>query len=609
MYQTGLQTYYCVRGQSALEAYHLYLRLCKSVMGNSAGPRWHDIQHSNFDWRWTIKNLRNRKLLDDGTFHFNINLMNMKADILLLLLKKNMIENFDQHTGWKRIANDTPLLYNGVQPTIDVLKFKITGSYDRVNADENLNDKKWFAQVIGLNKDLQVGFHPEDVEKIAKIKVKRIDWLKNEGKFIPGKSQFKMDELEKAAVTLETLKSENYFENRKNIVDKRMKHPKNVNALPSLNSIELPVTSAIVQNVNSTTIDDTVVLKSYEDMIKENRNYAAKLRKRKQRLKEKETGSKVDRKRTKSKTNKTGSNVNRMGTKTKTNTSIRKSPRKRFKRTRLPPASDNNYANGPANAITLSTYTTAVNANERSCTFKIRQSYYWNVLFIEKQHGLQCSRHALKCLLLPYVNFSSDNWGDNMDWSNLEVLELVEGAQRMLPILTFRHSWLERFTNNDNTLLQFFSADGSNMWVDAYSDKFIGFICYEFGQPGHYTTLRPYYLHNGGWKWFYLDSYTKRNFERDEYNFNFKVLKELTPKECLIKYRTFFTENIEAGNRMIAFSIPSDTATEEYHGQVQLNYRAAGAKNGTLLRTKKLRNRGRRFNPNKGTVDVDMYND
>ena len=112
-------------------------------------------------------------------------------------------------------------------------------------------------------------------------------------------------------------------------------------------------------------------------------------------------------------------------------------------------------------------------------------------------------------------------------------------------------------------------------------------------------------MHNGGWKWFYLDSYTKRNFERDEYNFNFKVLKELTPKECLIKYRTFFTETIEAGNRMIAFSIPSDTATEEYHGQVQLNYRAAG---GTLLRTKKLRNRGRRFNPNKGTVDVDMYN-
>ena len=82
-------------------------------------------------------------------------------------------------------------------------------------------------------------------------------------------------------------------------------------------------------------------------------------------------------------------------------------------------------------------------------------------------------------------------------------------------------------------------------------------------------------------------------------------MKELTPKECLFKYRTFFTENIEAGNRMIAFSIPSDTATEEYHGQVQLNYRAAG---GTLLRTKKLRNRGRRFNPNKGTVDVDMYN-
>ena len=331
----------------------------------------------------------------------------------------------------------------------------------------------------------------------------------------------------------------------------------------------------------------------YEDMKKEKRNYAAKLRKRKQRLKEKETGSNVDRKRTKSKTNKTGSNVNRMGTKTKTNTSIQKSPRKRRKR---------------FSSTTSTNYKHTCNNNKTALVVTIGNMYYWNILYIEEQLGLQCSRHALKCLLLPYVNFSSENWGDNMDWSNLEVLELVEGAQRMLPILTFRNSWVERFTNNDNTLLQFFSADGSNMWVDAYGDKFIGFICYEFGQPGHYTTLRPYYLHNGGWKWFYLDSYTKRRFERDEYNFNFKVLKELTPKECLFKYRTFFTENIEAGNRMIAFSIPSDTPTEEYHGQVQLNYRAAGAKNGTLLRTKKLRNRGRKFNPNKGTVDVDLCN-
>ena len=59
------------------------------------------------------------------------------------------------------------------------------------------------------------------------------------------------------------------------------------------------------------------------------------------------------------------------------------------------------------------------------------------------------------------------------------------------------------------------------MWVDAYGDKCIGFICYEYGEPGHYTTLRPYYLDNGEWKWFYLDSYTKSRFERDGHNFNF----------------------------------------------------------------------------------------
>jgi hypothetical protein len=62
-------------------------------------------------------------------------------------------------------------------------------------------------------------------------------------------------------------------------------------------------------------------------------------------------------------------------------------------------------------------------------------------------------------------------------------------------------------------------------------------------------------------------------------------------------------------NRMVAFSIPSDTATEEYCSQVQ-HYRAVGeglAENATLLHAPELHNRGRGLNQiYKGEADVDL---
>ena len=85
----------------------------------------------------------------------------------------------------------------------------------------------------------------------------------------------------------------------------------------------------------------------------------------------------------------------------------------------------NNYTNGPANAITLSTYTTAVNANERSCTFRIRQSYYWNILFIQRQYNNQCCEHSLRALCTPYIDFNCpeyDRLGASIGgWRNIEV--------------------------------------------------------------------------------------------------------------------------------------------------------------------------------------------
>jgi len=52
---TGFVRYRCLRSSSALEGYHLHLRECAKSCAMGCGPRWSDILHNEFDWRWIVR--------------------------------------------------------------------------------------------------------------------------------------------------------------------------------------------------------------------------------------------------------------------------------------------------------------------------------------------------------------------------------------------------------------------------------------------------------------------------------------------------------------------------------------------------------------------------
>ena len=58
---SGLTKYRCLRSQSALEAYHLHLRLAKSPMARTAGMQMGIAREMLFDFNWAIKAMEKAK--------------------------------------------------------------------------------------------------------------------------------------------------------------------------------------------------------------------------------------------------------------------------------------------------------------------------------------------------------------------------------------------------------------------------------------------------------------------------------------------------------------------------------------------------------------------
>ena len=113
----------------------------------------------------------------------------------------------------------------------------------------------------------------------------------------------------------------------------------------------------------------------------------------------------------------------------------------------------------------------------------------------------------------------------------------------------------------------FFAKDGISIWNDAYGEKLLGFICYTYGRPGHFTVLRPYYYATG-WKWYYLDSCDRRRFDFAD-DFDFKRMKELSIAQCIHLVNTFnirYTQDRSDGrcNSMHAFTLPTNVEERPY---------------------------------------------
>ena len=58
----------------------------------------------------------------------------------------------------------------------------------------------------------------------------------------------------------------------------------------------------------------------------------------------------------------------------------------------------------------------------RNIIFNIRNSWYYNIEYMEAQVGLNCSGHALKALLHPYVDRFSPAWNEVQNERSLQPL-------------------------------------------------------------------------------------------------------------------------------------------------------------------------------------------
>ena len=165
----------------------------------------------------------------------------------------------------------------------------------------------------------------------------------------------------------------------------------------------------------------------------------------------------------------------------------------------------------------------------RNIIFNIRNSWYYNIEYMEAQVGLNCSGHALKALLHPYVDRFSPAWTEvenerslqplsgSLFWRNRSTFFVIDTIKYLFPRSKIELNHIQRFVKTDETLCRFFS-DGSfgiREWQTRFQRKLIGFICYTYGNPtGHFTVLKPIYYRNGNqvlWKWFYLDSFDKKH--------------------------------------------------------------------------------------------------
>ena len=153
-------------------------------------------------------------------------------------------------------------------------------------------------------------------------------------------------------------------------------------------------------------------------------------------------------------------------------------------------------------------------------------------MFIQRQYNNQCCEHSLRALCTPYIDFNCpeyDRLGASIGgWRNKEVADIPSYVNCLFRCRSLQNKhiahWSEKI--DGQKYAAFFAKDGISIWNDAYGEKLLGFICYTYGRPGHFTVLRPYYYATG-WKWYYLDSYDRRRFDFAD-DFDFKHMKGYT---------------------------------------------------------------------------------
>ena len=226
---------------------------------------------------------------------------------------------------------------------------------------------------------------------------------------------------------------------------------------------------------------------------------------------------------------------------------------------------------------------------------RLYDDYYYNIRFMEKQYHCNCSGHAIKCLMHPYVYINNTAWNNienvtllqpkvrqrrmlpydertnpyvkwNRDsgppfWHNRSTTFIIDAIKYMLPQAKIELRFNNDCMQSNDAMHLFFSRSGIQEWQTRYNNNLLGFVCYKYGNPtGHFTVLKPVYYLVGNsirWKWFYLDSFDKNHFYLQN---KLPRVRELTPQRAAQYYRKFRKSNTNSqfSNHILPFSMSYD---------------------------------------------------
>lgn len=171
-YSTGLVKYRCLRSTSALEGYHLHLRMLLSPLSKGrAGPRWIDALVLQFDFRWSVKALSSYgSMAHPG--HFDFQLKDRLHDVLGHISPELQGVVLP---GWKRKQQTPGTQYFGSVFVYQAARMSLPGQEQDIIPPRELSvhasHADWVGNLMGLGPNDPVRTKPTvaDVKKMLRL--------------------------------------------------------------------------------------------------------------------------------------------------------------------------------------------------------------------------------------------------------------------------------------------------------------------------------------------------------------------------------------------------------------------------------------------------------
>ena len=118
---SGLVLSRCLRTSSGLEGYHQHLENAVSKCAKAAGLRFTEAMTNEFDWRWTVRAVREAGLIPGWVRHYNLSMIEYLHDTAVKLL--GAVDGPQVVPGWRRTKlMAAPLVKHGMHYGLEAQK-------------------------------------------------------------------------------------------------------------------------------------------------------------------------------------------------------------------------------------------------------------------------------------------------------------------------------------------------------------------------------------------------------------------------------------------------------------------------------------------------------